>query len=164
MAEELSRKRRQRGGHRSSATRIILSAIEVLATGDVLQFAKHTVKLNQQRASLQQKQITLRQLDVQILPIVGEDEIKSEIERVDLVKENIQLAIANINNALSSNANANTVDSNPSEQPSTVSKRIDRRRSWRAWFISSESYIGGFLSLFTGENPGQTTKVGTKEI
>ena len=36
MAEELSRKRRQRGGHRSSATRIISSAIEVLATGDGL--------------------------------------------------------------------------------------------------------------------------------
>ena len=168
MAKELSRKQRQHGGHRSSATRIILSAIEVLATGDVSQFAKHTVKLNQQRASLQQKQITLRQLDMEILPILGEDEIESEIERVDLVKENIQLAIANINNALSSNANANTVVSNPSEQspvqPSTVSKRIDRRRSWRAWFISSESYIGGFLSLFTGENPGQTTEVGTKEI
>ena len=121
MAEELSRKRRQRGGHRSSATRIISSAIEVLAAGDVSQFAKHAVKLNQQRASLQQKQITLRQLDAEILALVGEDKIESEIERVDLVEENIQLAI---DNALSSNAN----------------------------------------SLFTGENPGQTTEVGTKEI
>ena len=100
MAEELSRKRRQRGGHRSSATRIISSAIEVLATGDVSQFAKHAVKLNQQRASLRQKQITLRQLDAEILALVGEDEIESEIERADLVEENIQLAIANIDNAL----------------------------------------------------------------
>ena len=116
MAEELSRKRRQRGGHRSSTTRIISSAIEVLATGDVSQFAQHAVKLNQQRASLQQKQITLRQLDAEILALVGEDEIEAEIERADLVEENIQLAIANIDNALSSNANPNTVVSNQSAQ------------------------------------------------
>lgn len=116
MAEELSRKRRQRGGHRSSATRIISSAIEVLVTGDVTQFAKHAVKLNQQRASLQQKQITLRQLDAEILALVGEDEIEAEIERADLVEENIQLAIANIDNALSSNANASSVVSNQSAQ------------------------------------------------
>jgi hypothetical protein len=55
---------------------------------------------------------------------VGEDEIKAEIERADLVEENIQLAIANIDNALSSNANANTVVSNQSAQspvqPSTL--------------------------------------------
>ena len=116
MAEELSRKRRQRGGHRSSTTRIISSAIEVLATGDVSQFAQHAVKLNQQRASLQQKQITLRQLDAEILALVGEDEIEAEIEGADLVEENIQLAIANIDNALSSNANPNTVVSNQSAQ------------------------------------------------
>ena len=116
MAEELFRKRRQRGGHRSSATRIISSVIEVLATGDVLQFAKHAVTLNQQRANLQQKQITLRQLDTEILALVGEDKIESEIERADLVEENIQLAIANTDNALASNANTSTVVSNPSEQ------------------------------------------------
>ena len=122
MAEELSRKRRMRGGHRSSATRIILSAIEVLVTGDVSQIAKHAVKLNQQRANLQQ--ITRRQLDAEILALVGEDEIEAEIERVDLVEKNIQLAIANIDNALSSNANENTVVSNQSAQspvqPSTL--------------------------------------------
>ena len=88
MAEELSRKRRRRGGHRSAATRIISSAVEVLVTGDVSQIAKHAVKLNQQRASLQQKQITLRQLDGEILALVGEDEFEAEIEREDLVEEN----------------------------------------------------------------------------
>ena len=123
MADELSRKRRQRGGHRSSATRIISPAIEVLVNRDVSQFAKHAVNLNQQRASLQQKQITLRQLDAEILALMGEDEIESGIRRADLVEENIQLAIGNIDNALSSNANASTVVSNPSEhspvQPST---------------------------------------------
>ena len=55
MDEELSRKRRTRGGHRSTATRIITSAIEVLATGDFSEIAKHAVKLNQQKARLQDK-------------------------------------------------------------------------------------------------------------
>lgn len=116
MAEELSRKWRQRGGHRSPATRIILSVIKVLITGDISQFAEHTVKLNQQRASLHHKQITVQQLDTEILALKGEDEIKAEVERADVVKEYIQLSITNIDNALSSNANVNTVASNQSVQ------------------------------------------------
>ena len=64
-------------GSEDSVEVIISSAIEVLVTGDVSQFAKHAVKLNQQRASLQQKQITLRQLDAEILALVGEDEIEA---------------------------------------------------------------------------------------
>ena len=75
MAEELYRKKRQRGGHRFSATCIISCAIEVLVAGEVSQIAKHAVKINQQRASLQQRQITLRQLNAEILALVGEDEI-----------------------------------------------------------------------------------------
>ena len=91
MAEELSRKRRTRGGHRSTATRIITSAIKVLATGDLSEIAKHAVKLNQQKASLQEKRTILRQLDMEILTLVDEAEIEAEIERADLVEENIQL-------------------------------------------------------------------------
>ena len=117
MAEELSRKRRTRGGHRSTATRIITSAIKVLATGDLSEIAKHAVKLNQQKASLQEKRTILRQLDMEILTLVDEAEIKAEIERADLVEENIQLAIANIDHALSSNANTNVVVANLPAQP-----------------------------------------------
>ena len=91
MAEELSRKRRTRAGHRSTATRIITSAIKVLATRDLSEIAKHVIKLNQLKASLQE-----RQLDMEILALVDEEEIETKIERADLVEENIQLAIANI--------------------------------------------------------------------
>ena len=117
MAEELSRKRRTRGGHRSTATRIITSAINVLATGDLSEFAKHAVKLNQQKASLQEKRTILRQLDMEILALVDKEEIETEIERAYLVEENIQLAIANIDHALSSNANRNGVVANLPVQP-----------------------------------------------
>ena len=117
MAEELSRKRRTRAGHRSTATRIITSAIKVLATRDLSEIAKHVIKLNQQKASLQEKRTILRQLDMEILALVDEEEIETEIERADLVEENIQLAIANIDHALSSNANTNGVVVNLPSQP-----------------------------------------------
>ena len=117
MAEELSRKRRTRGGHRSTATHIITSAIKVLATGDLSEIAKHAVKLNHQKASLQEKRTILRQLDMEILTLVDEAEIEAEIEQADLVEENIQLAIANIDHALSSNANTNVVVVNLPAQP-----------------------------------------------
>ena len=99
MADELSRKRRTRGGHRSTATRIITGAIGILA-GDASQIPQHAVKLNQQRATLLEKRTIIRQFDAEILAIVPEEEIEAEIERADLVEENIQLAIANIDHAL----------------------------------------------------------------
>ena len=117
MVEELSRKRRTRGGHRFTATRIITSAIKALATGDLSEIAKHAVKLNQRKASLQEKRTILRQLNMGILALVNEEEMEAEIERADLVEENIQLAIANIDHALSSNANTNGVVANLPTQP-----------------------------------------------
>ena len=81
------------------------------------EIAKHAVKLNQQKASLQEKRTILRQLDMEILTLADEAEIEAEIERADLVEENIQLAIANIDHALSSNANTNDVVANLPAQP-----------------------------------------------
>ena len=62
---------------------------------------EHEIKLKQQRDSLQQNLNTLRQLDAEILDLVAEEEIEGEIERADLLEENVQLGIANIENALS---------------------------------------------------------------
>ena len=53
------------------------------------------------KGSVQQKLNTLRQLAAEILAIVAEEEIEGEIERADLLEENVQLVIANIENALS---------------------------------------------------------------
>ena len=54
MAEELSRERRQRGGHRSTVTRIISSVIEILGAGEISRFSENAVKLRQQRATLEE--------------------------------------------------------------------------------------------------------------
>ena len=53
MAEELTRKRRQRAGHRSSAKRIISSVIDVLGGGDISQVREREIKLKQQRDLVQ---------------------------------------------------------------------------------------------------------------
>ena len=62
---------------------------------------EYEIKLKQQRDSRRQKLNTLRQLDAEILALVAEEEIEGEIERADLLEQNVQLAIANIENALS---------------------------------------------------------------
>ena len=131
MAEELARKRRQRAGHRSSAKRIISSVIDVLGGGDISQVREHEIKLKQQRDSLQQKLNTLRQLDAEILDLVAEEEIEGEIERADLLEENVQLAIANIENALSPKvvcSNVNT-EANVSESTSANEVQIESNSS-----------------------------------
>ena len=131
MAEELARKRRQRAGHRSSAKRIISSVIDVLGGGDISQVREHEIKLKQQRDSLQQKLNTLRQLDAEILDLVAEEEIEGEIERADLLEENVQLAIANIENALSPKVvcfNVNT-EANVSESTSANEVQIGSNSS-----------------------------------
>ena len=131
MAEELARKRRQRAGHRSSAKRIISSVIDVLGGGDISQVREHEIKLKQQRDSLQQKLNTLRQLEAEILDLVAEEEIEGEIERADLLEENVQLAIANIENALSPkvvSSNVN-IEANVSESTSANEVQIGSNSS-----------------------------------
>ena len=53
------------------------------------------------KGSVQQKLNTLRQLAAEILDIVAEEEIEGEIERADLLEENVLSVIASIENALS---------------------------------------------------------------
>ena len=124
MAEELARKRRQRAGHRSSAKRIISSVIDVLGGGDISQVREHEIKLKQQRDSLQQKLNTLRQLDAEILDLVAEEEIEGEIERADLLEENVQLAIANIENALSPKVVCSNVNTEANVSESTSANEV----------------------------------------
>ena len=126
MAEELARKRRQHAGRRTSAKRIILSVIDVLGGGNISQVLEHEIKVKQQRDSLQQKLNTLRQLDAEMLDLVAEEEIEGEIERADLLEENVQLAIANIEKALSPKvvcSNLNT-EANVSESTSANEVQI----------------------------------------
>ena len=124
MAKELARKQWQCGRHRSSAKRIISSAIDVLGGGDISQVQELKIKLKQQRDSLLQKLSTLWQLDAEILDIVTEEEIEGEIEPADLLEENVQLAIANIENALSPKVVCSNVNTEANVSESTSANEV----------------------------------------
>jgi len=124
MAEEFARKRRQRAGHRSSAKRIISSVVDGLGGGDISQVREYKIKLKQQKDSLQEKLNTLRQLDAEILALVDEEEIEHEIERADLLEENVQLVIANIENALSPKVVCPNVNTEANVSESTLANEV----------------------------------------
>ena len=82
------------------------------------------IKLKQQRDSLLQKLSTLWQLDAEILDIVTEEEIEGEIEPADLLEENVQLAIANIENALSPKVVCSNVNTEANVSESTSANEV----------------------------------------
>ena len=69
VAEELTRKRRQRAGSRSSAKRIISSVIDVLGGGDISEVREHEIKLKQQRAAYSRNSILFDNLLQKFLPL-----------------------------------------------------------------------------------------------
>ena len=85
---------------------------------------EHKIKLKQQRNSLLQKLSTLWQLDAEILDIVTEEEIEGEIEPADLLEENVQLAIANIENALSPKVVCSNVNTEANVSESTSANEV----------------------------------------
>ena len=85
---------------------------------------EHEIKLKQQRDSLLQKLSTLWQLDAEILDIVTEEEIEGEIEPADLLEENVQLAIANIENALSPKVVCSNVNTEANVSESTSANEV----------------------------------------
>ena len=85
----LSRATRRRAGHRATVTRLVNELNEVIASGD-------TGRLRQMKQSLGDKIDILSHLDEQILSMVIDDQVESEIEHVDLIREKAELAIINI--------------------------------------------------------------------
>ena len=75
MADELSRKRRTRGGHRSTG------AIGILA-GDVSQIPQHVVKLNQQRATLLENEQLFDNLTQKFLRLYLKKKLKPKLKEL----------------------------------------------------------------------------------
>ncbi|ESO90509.1 hypothetical protein LOTGIDRAFT_164094 [Lottia gigantea] len=79
--EEISRKKRVKGGHRTSVKRLISMADE---------YPKIPV------STLQEKEVILRDINNDLLALVNEDEIEDEIGQADEYSELIRTSIANI--------------------------------------------------------------------
>ena len=98
MSTELSKKK-IRGGHRTSAKRIVQQSNDTIADhgGD----PANDKRLQQIKLSLEEKLRTLNQLDEEILNLVDEDAVGDEIEQADLFKEKIYECTINIENYFS---------------------------------------------------------------
>ena len=87
-AEELARKRKVRGGHRGSTTRI-LGQVEHAIAG----IPPDVPKITQLKRSLEEKLQSLSTLDDEILELVPVDTIDDEILQADETKEKIYTAL-----------------------------------------------------------------------
>ena len=79
--------------HRGAVTRLINQIDEALLAAD-------TGKLKQLRQSLKNKIDVLSKLDEELLLSVGEEELDYEIEQADIVRERAELAIIQLDEAL----------------------------------------------------------------
>ena len=91
LMDGLGRKKRIRAAHRSSATRDVNGAYELIRSSEV-----NLAKLRQAKQTLTEKLKTLADCDAQILELTAEDDLEGEIESADLTREKITLCIIDI--------------------------------------------------------------------
>ena len=95
--EEINKKKRVRAGHLGSVTRILAQVQETLEAED-----GNTLKLSLALRTLKEKLTIVRELDAAILDAtVSEQDVYSEIKEADILQEKIELAISEIELALS---------------------------------------------------------------
>ncbi|CAB3995910.1 Hypothetical predicted protein [Paramuricea clavata] len=158
MSTDLSRKKKLRGAHRASATRLQKTVSEVLISFDPNNLEEIVPKLNQLKTSMKEKLETLKVLDEEILELVDEANIEEEIEQCDICRESLQLALENVERALNTSSMSSlAVLSNVTENTTinsennlkglrqlhdTVQSHI---RTLKSMGVAPESY-GGLLS------------------
>ena len=112
-SEGLVRKKRIRGGHKSSATRMLSQIDELLA-----QESPDLAKLSQLKLSLQ----TLKLLDGEMVDLVEERDLNSEIEQADAFKEGIYTAVIKIDKRVNQASAPNPED--PVDSPPQSNDRV----------------------------------------
>ena len=114
--EGLARKRKVRAAHRGSVTRIVGQVYESLECEEALNLPK----LRQQKLLLAEKLNVLSKLDDELIEMVGEDELDSEVEQADVIKEKIRVCIMDIEQAFerSSISRTTPVDGSASHRAS----------------------------------------------
>ena len=90
-AEELAKKKPVRAGHKSSATRMIGNAEDLLKTA-----GSDILRLTQSSRSLKEKLDVLTTLDNEIVNLVDEGAVADEIEQADTFKEGIYSTMVKI--------------------------------------------------------------------
>ena len=94
-AEALQRKKRVRAGHRASATRIQVQITTALGATP-----PNAERLSMLKLTLEAKHKTLKELDDEIVALVPDEELDTEIQQADECQENIFEALVLINRTL----------------------------------------------------------------
>ena len=116
MAEsELVKKKRIRAGHKGSLKRILTEVKEMLGSP-----REHSARLGQQLQTLKEKRETVSKLDAEIMDGLEEDEIVDEIVQADVYREGIDMAILDIQDALSGLDIARKAGSQPANKETRV--------------------------------------------
>ena len=102
----LVRKKKSRSGHRSSATRTMNAAFDIVRAGKFE--AADMAKLAYYETTIRAKVDTLLKLDKEIRDATPEDELEAEIEQADLFIEEIKLNLIELEGAIN---NAKTTPS-----------------------------------------------------
>ena len=113
-AEALQRKKRVRAGHRASATRIQGQITTALGATP-----PNVERLSMLKLTLEAKQKTLKELHNEIVLLIPNEELDTEIQQADECQENILGALALINRTL-------TLVTTP-EAPVTTASTIEPR-------------------------------------
>ena len=105
-------KKRIRAGHQAASTGIIAQVRDTLQASE-----KNYSRLQQQLQALKDKLEVLWSLDAEILDSIAptEEDVSSEIEGADIVREEIEVAVIDIEMALEREkcSNATTLERNP---------------------------------------------------
>ena len=105
--DDLSRKKRVRGGHRASATKLVTKTVEAIASVSTESPDKDVVWLRQSRATLRDKVKTIKELDTQIVDMLSaskeenvDDQVVKEIEESDEAIAEFERTLLEIDDAL----------------------------------------------------------------
>ena len=88
MSEEIGRKKKVRSAHRAVVTRFLQKTKELLEESE-----PDLAQLEQRKMTFFEKSEILKQIDKELLEVVADEELESEIEQSDTIQEKIRLAI-----------------------------------------------------------------------
>ena len=111
MAEGLSRRKKIRGGHRSSATRTISEIYETIESTTERELV--ITKLMQCKLTLEEKLKTIKRYDDEILELVEDEEVEDEVDQADTFNERVHRAMIDVTSAIETKRAAHSIATSP---------------------------------------------------
>ena len=111
-AEQLTHKKRVRGGHKGSATKMVTEVDDLLSALEAHDPADVSTRLTQLKRSLLEKLDAVKHLDDEIVALTeGEEDLVREIEEADTFKASIYRTLTKIDRQISMSSGTTGLDS-----------------------------------------------------